>query len=127
MIKFEWDTTKAATNEKKHGISFGEAKSVFYDEFAVQFYDNVHSKKAWGQVFKFESKNAYIWPNSAVKRDVPPYGGFESLFFFMVRWLRSSSVSGAPLITTLDFAKEPSNASPEPISSQRSLDRFQVE
>ena len=43
MIKFEWDSTKAASNEKKHGISFEEAKSVFYDEFAVQFYDNAHS------------------------------------------------------------------------------------
>jgi hypothetical protein len=61
-------------------------------------------KKAWGQVFKFESKNAYIWPNSAVKRDVPPYGGFESLFFFMVRWLRSNSVSGTPLTSTLGNA-----------------------
>jgi uncharacterized protein len=43
MIKFEWDTTKAASNQKKHGISFDEAKSVFYDEFAVQFYDDPHS------------------------------------------------------------------------------------
>ena len=43
MIQFEWDTTKAASNLKKHGISFDEAKSVFYDEFAVQFYDDGHS------------------------------------------------------------------------------------
>ncbi len=43
MMQFEWDTKKAATNLKKHGISFEEAKSVFYDEFAVQFYDNEHS------------------------------------------------------------------------------------
>ena len=40
MIKFEWDATKAIINKKKHGISFQEAKSVFYDELAVQFYDN---------------------------------------------------------------------------------------
>lgn len=39
MIKFEWNPAKAASNEKKHGVSFDEAKSVFYDEFAVQFYD----------------------------------------------------------------------------------------
>jgi len=39
MIKFEWDSKKATSNQKKHGISFEEAKSVFYDEFAVQFYD----------------------------------------------------------------------------------------
>ena len=43
MIQFEWDTTKAASNLKKHGISFDEAKSVFYDEFAVQFFDEEHS------------------------------------------------------------------------------------
>ena len=39
MIKFEWDTAKATSNKKKHGISFEEAQSVFYDEFAVQFFD----------------------------------------------------------------------------------------
>ena len=40
MIKFEWDTAKASSNKKKHGVSFEEAQSVFYDEFAVQFYDD---------------------------------------------------------------------------------------
>ena len=39
MIKFEWDTAKATSNKKKHGVSFEEAQSVFYDEFAVQFFD----------------------------------------------------------------------------------------
>lgn len=43
MIKFEWDPPKAAANLKKHQISFDEAKSVFYDEFAVQFFDGEHS------------------------------------------------------------------------------------
>ncbi|MBW8073288.1 MAG: BrnT family toxin [Ferrovum sp.] len=43
MIKFEWDITKAASNRKKHGISFEEAQSVFYDEFAVQFFDEDNS------------------------------------------------------------------------------------
>ena len=43
MIKFEWDPPKAAANLKKHQISFDEAKSVFYDEFAVQFFDEEHS------------------------------------------------------------------------------------
>lgn len=39
MIKFEWNSTKAASNLKKHGVSFEEAQSVFYDEFAMQFFD----------------------------------------------------------------------------------------
>jgi hypothetical protein len=43
MIKFEWDPAKAAANFKKHQISFDEAKSVFYDEFAVQFFDAEHT------------------------------------------------------------------------------------
>jgi hypothetical protein len=43
MIKFEWDSAKATTNLKKHGVSFEEAQSVFYDEFAVQFFDEEHS------------------------------------------------------------------------------------
>ena len=43
MIKFEWDTAKATSNKKKHGISFEEAQSVFYDEFAVQFLDEDNS------------------------------------------------------------------------------------
>ncbi len=44
MIKFEWNSAKAAANKRKHGISFEEAKSVFYDEFAVQFYDFENSE-----------------------------------------------------------------------------------
>jgi len=43
MIKFDWDPAKAASNLRKHGVSFDEAQSVFYDEFAVQFYDEAHS------------------------------------------------------------------------------------
>lgn len=43
MIKFEWDSTRATVNIKKHGVSFEEAQSVFYDEFAVQFFDEAHS------------------------------------------------------------------------------------
>jgi uncharacterized protein len=43
MIVFDWDPSKAASNLRKRGVSFEEAKSVFYDEFAVQFYDEPHS------------------------------------------------------------------------------------
>lgn len=43
MIRFEWDQPKATANLKKHGISFEEAQSVFFDEFAIQFDDEDHS------------------------------------------------------------------------------------
>ena len=43
MIKFEWDERKATANLKKHHVSFEEAKSIFYDEFGIQFFDEEHS------------------------------------------------------------------------------------
>ena len=43
MITFEWDQNKETINRKKHGVSFQEAQSVFYDDFAVQFFDEDHS------------------------------------------------------------------------------------
>lgn len=43
MIRFEWNPIKGAKNKEKHGFSFEEAKSVFYDEFAIQFFDAEHS------------------------------------------------------------------------------------
>jgi uncharacterized DUF497 family protein len=43
MLKFEWDPVKAAANLRKHQVSFDEAQSVFYDDFAIQFYDDDHS------------------------------------------------------------------------------------
>lgn len=44
MIEFEWDFAKAKVNLDKHGVSFEEAKSVFYDEYARQFFDDEHSE-----------------------------------------------------------------------------------
>lgn len=44
-IKFEWDENENATNQKKHGISFEEAKTVFYDENALLIDDPDHSKE----------------------------------------------------------------------------------
>ena len=41
--RFEWDTKKATANEKKHGISFEEARSVFFDENAKLINDPDHS------------------------------------------------------------------------------------
>ena len=44
MIEIEWNSTKAASNYKKHGVFFEEARSVFFDEYAQQFYDEEHSE-----------------------------------------------------------------------------------
>jgi hypothetical protein len=37
VINFEWDVQKADLNKQKHAVSFEEAKTVFYDEFATLF------------------------------------------------------------------------------------------
>ena len=44
-ISVQWDPRKNLTNEKKHGVSFDEASTVFYDENGVEFYDDNNSKK----------------------------------------------------------------------------------
>lgn len=43
MIEFRWDLSKARRNLKVHGVAFEEAKSVFYDDYARQYYDEDHS------------------------------------------------------------------------------------
>jgi len=42
-LLFEWDEKKQKSNIKKHGVSFEEARTVFYDENAIQFFDPDHS------------------------------------------------------------------------------------
>ena len=42
--RFEWDDNKAEVNLDKHGITFEEAISAFYDECAVEFFDSKNSE-----------------------------------------------------------------------------------
>jgi uncharacterized DUF497 family protein len=42
-LTFEWDPAKDRANQRKHGVSFAEAKSVFLDENAIRFFDPDHS------------------------------------------------------------------------------------
>jgi hypothetical protein len=39
VLKFEWDPVKASTNRAKHGVSFEEAVSAFYDPLAATVTD----------------------------------------------------------------------------------------
>ncbi len=41
--RWTWDDDKAATNQKKHGVSFAEAQTVFDHPLAVIFPDGTHS------------------------------------------------------------------------------------
>ncbi len=42
-MEFEWDSPKAASNVRKHGVTFDEAATVFLDELAVSGSDPDHS------------------------------------------------------------------------------------
>jgi len=49
-LRFSWDDRKDKANQKKHGISFDEAQTVFFDDNAFEFYDPDH----------FENENRFI-------------------------------------------------------------------
>jgi uncharacterized DUF497 family protein len=42
-VNFEWDDNKARGNQRKHGVGFDEAKTVFRDPLARIFDDIWHS------------------------------------------------------------------------------------
>ncbi len=44
-ITFSWDNRKNKANQKKHGVSFEEAQTVFFDENAIEYFDPDHSEE----------------------------------------------------------------------------------
>ena len=42
-LRFEWDPDKAATNERKHGVTFAEASTAFRDPHSISMPDPDHS------------------------------------------------------------------------------------
>jgi hypothetical protein len=49
-VIYEWDPKKAKTNQRKHGVSFAEAASVFLDPLAVTFPDPDHSGEEFREI-----------------------------------------------------------------------------
>jgi len=43
-MRFEWDENKAQANLRKHGVSFGEAQTVFLEDNALIYADPDHSE-----------------------------------------------------------------------------------
>jgi uncharacterized protein len=41
-LRFDWDAAKARVNLRKHGVSFEEARTVFFDEHALFLDDPEH-------------------------------------------------------------------------------------
>jgi uncharacterized DUF497 family protein len=44
-LKFEWDRRKETSNRNKHGVSFAQAKTAFFDENARVIADPDHSEE----------------------------------------------------------------------------------
>lgn len=42
-VQFEWDSKKAQSNKRKHGITFEEASTIFGDPLSVTIHDPAHS------------------------------------------------------------------------------------
>ncbi|MFH1707817.1 MAG: BrnT family toxin [Planctomycetota bacterium] len=42
-MQFEWDPSKAVINQRKHGVSFKEATTVFGDHLSITIADPLHS------------------------------------------------------------------------------------
>jgi len=44
-LGFSWDPKKARSNERKHGVSFEEARTVFSDDYGLLLDDSEHSER----------------------------------------------------------------------------------
>ena len=48
MVRFEWDETKATSNERKHGVRFEDAMLVFADAYALSEQDRTENgERRW--------------------------------------------------------------------------------
>ena len=55
MILFEWDEAKAASNRRKHGVSFELASEVFDDPYAVAEQDRIEGdEERWQTIGSVE-------------------------------------------------------------------------
>jgi uncharacterized protein len=55
-----WDDEKAKSNQDKHGVSFGEARTVFDDPLYVDFYDPDHSYDEHRHIIIGQSKQGRL-------------------------------------------------------------------
>jgi uncharacterized DUF497 family protein len=68
-MRFDWDTVKAATNRRKHRVSFEEAMTVFDPAKPVIFEDDLHSEMELRFTAIGFSDKARLLTVSFVRRD----------------------------------------------------------
>lgn len=69
-VRFEWDPRKARDNLRKHGVSFREASTVFFDSLSVTGDDPDHSvdERRW-VIFGISSAGRPLIVSYAERRD----------------------------------------------------------
>jgi uncharacterized DUF497 family protein len=59
-VLFEWDPRKAQINLSKHGVSFEEAMTAFYDPLSITMTDPLHS----------DTEDRFIIVGESIKRRI---------------------------------------------------------
>jgi hypothetical protein len=67
-MQFEWDEKKAHRNEKKHGVSFREAVTVFGDALELTMSDPAHSEGEYRFLSTGKSVNGRVLVVSYTER-----------------------------------------------------------
>lgn len=65
MIRFEWNKQKAKKNLSKHKVGFEEACTVFDDDFAKIFFDEIHSDDEVREIivgYSFRNRFSFVLP-----------------------------------------------------------------
>ena len=63
-LTFEWVENKSRKNQKKHGITFEEAKTVFNEPFAIMIDDPDHSDGEYRFIdigFSLKGEVSVVW------------------------------------------------------------------
>ena len=76
-ILFDWDKNKAKSNLIKHKVSFEEAESVFYDDFARIFPDIDHSDDEHREIiFGYSNNNRLLIVNFTIRNERSLYENY---------------------------------------------------
>lgn len=67
-LNFEWDEDKAAENYHKHGVSFEEGVTVFYDPLSISIEDPDHSINEQRHIDTGSSENGRVLVVSYTER-----------------------------------------------------------
>jgi uncharacterized DUF497 family protein len=59
-VQFAWDRRKAASNLKKHGVSFGEAATAFADTLGAYYPDSLHTDRFILLGFSVQHRLLYV-------------------------------------------------------------------